>query len=217
MPTVRPSIRANPVILYEFFHVVGLGRVAGNQCIEGRLHPVQRIVGDPRRRRLAIRQWQKIEQPPHLYERVDIVVTSKIGHGRARRVGRRAAQLFLCHLLVSHRLHHIRAGDEHVRRIAHHEDEVSHRGRVDGAAGAGPHDHRELRNDARGEDRVLENISVAGERGNTLLDARAPRVVDADDRRPHLHRLVHDLADFFRVGLGQRAAEHGEVLAEDVN
>ena len=33
--------------------------------------------------------------------------------------------------------------------------------------------------------------------------------------RPDFHGLVHDLADLLGVGLGQRAAEHREVLAED--
>jgi hypothetical protein len=34
---------------------------------------------------------------------------------------------------------------------------------------------------------------------------------------PFLHREVHDLADLRRVRLGERAAEHGEVLREHVD
>src|SRR5439155_15716697 len=45
--------------------------------------------------------------------------------------------------------------------------------------------------------------------------ARAPGVVEADDRRAHLHGRVHDLADLPRVRLRERAAEDGEVLGED--
>lgn len=41
-----------------------------------------------------------------------------------------------------------------------------------------------------------------------------PRIVQADHRRADLHRSVHDLADLLRVPLAQRAAEHGEILAE---
>ncbi len=45
---------------------------------------------------------------------------------------------------------------------------------------------------------------------------RAPAgVVDADDRRPDLDGMIHDLADLLCVGLGQRPAKHREVLAED--
>jgi predicted nucleic acid-binding protein len=36
----------------------------------------------------------------------------------------RAAELLGRHRFVGHRLHHVRAGDEHVARVAHHEDEV---------------------------------------------------------------------------------------------
>src|SRR5262249_43931906 len=47
-----------------------------------------------------------------------------------------------------------------------------------------------------------------------LLDARAARVVEADDGRADAHRQVHDLANLRRVGARQRAPEDGEVLRE---
>ena len=119
------------------------------------------------------------------------------------------------HRLVRHRLHHVGAGDEHVGAVLHHEDEVGHRRRIDRAAGAGPHDQRHLRHHARGQHVALEHLGIAGERGDALLDARAAAVIEADHRRAHLHRLVHDLADLLGMGLRQRAAEDGEVLAED--
>src|SRR6185369_3586972 len=57
----------------------------------------------------------------------------------------------------------------------------------------------------------------AGEAGDAFLDARAARVIQADDRRADLHRHVHDLADLLRVTLGQGTAEHGEILREDID
>jgi hypothetical protein len=39
----------------------------------------------------------------------------------------------------------------------------------------------------------------------------------ADDRRAVPHREVHHLADLLREGLRQRAAEHREILREDVD
>ena len=62
-----------------------------------------------------------------------------------------------------------------------------------------------------------EHLGVSGERDDALLDARAARVVQADDRRAVLHREVHDLADLVGVGLRERAAEDREVLREDVD
>ena len=66
-----------------------------------------------------------------------------------------------------------------------------------------------------GERVAQEDVGVAGERLDALLDARAARVVEADDRRADLHREVHHLADLLGVRARERAAEHGEVLRED--
>jgi hypothetical protein len=44
-----------------------------------------------------------------------------------------AAQ-FLCRdNLIRHGFHHIGAGDKHIARIFHHEDEIGHRGAIDRA------------------------------------------------------------------------------------
>ena len=81
----------------------------------------------------------------------------------------------------------------------------------------GPRIARDLRDDARGERVAQEDVGVAAKDHDAFLDARAARVVQADDRRAVLHREVHDLADLFGVRFGQRAAEHGEVLREHVD
>ncbi len=125
-----------------------------------------------------------------------------------------AAELFGGDDLVGDGLHHVGAGDEHVAGVLHHEDEVGHGRRIDVAAGAGAHDDGDLRDHARGEHVAAEHVGIAGERGDALLDAGAARVIEADDGRPRLHRHVLQFRDLQRVGLGQRAAEHGKVLGE---
>ncbi len=65
-----------------------------------------------------------------------------------------------------------------------------------------------------GEHVALEHLAVAAERGDALLDAGAAGVEQADDRRARLQRHVLDLDDLLGVRLGERAAEHGEVLGE---
>ena len=105
------------------------------------------------------------------------------------------------HLLVRHRLHHVRAGDEHVAHAPHHEDEVGDRRAVDRAARAGAEDGGDLRDDAGGERVAQEDVGVAAERDHALLDAGAARVVEPDHRRAVPHRQVHDLADLLGVGL----------------
>jgi hypothetical protein len=46
---------------------------------------------------------------------------------------------------------------------------------------------------------------------------RAPRVVDADDRRAIFHRHVHDLTDFVRHHAAQATAENGKILRVNIN
>src|SRR5205807_6734558 len=88
-------------------------------------------------------------------------------------------------------------------------------GRVDGSARAGAHDEADLRHDARGLHVPPEDLGVAGERDDALLDPRAARVVDPDHRTAVLHGHVHDLADLLGEDLGEAPAEDGEVLRED--
>ena len=128
---------------------------------------------------------------------------------------RGAAELLGGHGLVGDGLHHVRAGDEHVGGVAHHEDEVGHRRRIDVAAGARAHDHRDLRDDAGGEHVALEDLGIAAERRHAFLDARAAGIVEADDRRAVAQRHVLDLGDLLGMRLRQRAAEDGEILGED--
>jgi hypothetical protein len=139
----------------------------------------------------------------------------QVGDAASRGVRRRAAEELRIDVLMRHGLHHVRSGDEHVARPLDHDREVGDRRRVDRAAGARPEDHRDLRDDAGRQDVAQEDLGVPAEGRDTLLDPRATRIVQADDRRADLHREVHDLADLAGVCLGQRAAEDGEVLAED--
>ena len=127
---------------------------------------------------------------------------------------RGAAEFFGGDDLVGHGFDHVGPGDEHVARVAHHEDEIGHGRRIDVTAGARAHDHRNLRDDARGEHVALEHLAVAAERGDAFLDAGAAGIEQAYDRRAGAHRHVLDLDDLLRVRLGQRAAEHREILGE---
>ena len=130
-------------------------------------------------------------------------------------MGHRAAQFLRGHSLVGHGLDDLGTGDEHVGSILDHEDEVGHGRAIDGAAGAGAHDQRDLRDYAGGHHIALEDVGIATEGRHAFLDAGAARVVETDHRRADLHGVIHDLADLLGVGFGKCAAKHGEVLGED--
>ena len=201
----------------QLLDVIGLVRIVGDQRVERHVDPVGIVEARQRRRPLEIGGRQEVDQPAHLQQRLDVVVVGAVGDRGAGGVDLRAAEFLGGHRLVGHRLHHVRAGDEHVARVAHHEDEVGHRRRIDVAAGARPHDQRNLRDDAGREHVALEHLAIAAERRDALLDARAAGVEQADDRRAVLDRHVLDLGDLLRVRLAERAAEHGEILGENID
>ena len=196
-------------------HIIRLVGARRDQRVEAGFDPVPRVGGRALGRSLAVRQREEVEEVARRQQRLDVVRERIVGHRGLGGVGDRAAQRLLRHDLVGHRLHHVGAGDEHVARILHHEDEVGHRRRVDRAARAGAHDEAELRHHAAGEDVALEHLGIAAQARDPLLDAGAARVVEADHRCADLQRHVHHLADLLRVAFRQRAAEHGKVLAEN--
>ena len=128
-----------------------------------------------------------------------------------------AAQLLLGDFFVGDGLDDVRAGDEHVGRVARHENEIGDGGGINSAAGARAHDRADLRDHAAGERIAQENIGIARQRFDAFLNARAAGIVQADHGRAGAHRQVHDLGDFGGVGFGKRAAENGEILREDVH
>src|SRR5262249_55059866 len=87
---------------------------------------------------------------------------------------------------------------------------------IDVAPGAGPHNHRDLRDDAACIHIALEHLAIAAKRSDTFLNARAARIEEPNDRRPIPERHILDLDDLLRVRLRKRTAEHGEILCENV-
>src|SRR5205085_1192336 len=67
-------------------------------------------------------------------------------------------------------------------------------------------------------DRVPEeDVGVPAQRKHPFLNTRASRIIQADNRGACLQREVHNLADLLRVGLGERAPEHREILREHID
>ena len=140
-----------------------------------------------------------------------------MGHARLGGVYAGTTEVFLRHVFARYGLNHLGAGEEHVGCALGHKREVGQGRRVHSATCAGAEDARDLRDDTRSQDVTLEDFRVSGQSVNAFLNTCATRVVDADAGCTHHHGLVHDLADLLRHGLGERAAEDGEVLRKDVH
>ena len=176
--------------------------------------PVRVVAAREDRRLLQVVGGEERQQVADVVEAGLVVGGDERGDARLGGVGHGAAQLLLADVLAGHRLHHVGTGDEHVAGLVDHEDEVGHGRAVDRAAGAGAHDHADLRRDARRQHVAVEDAAVGGEADRPLLDAGAGAVVEADDRRADLEREVHDLVDLLGEHLAEGAAEQREVLGE---
>ena len=202
---------------HDVAHVVGLVRRVGDDLVELLVHPRRVVGGEDARRRLEVVLGQEREQVARVLDALVLVVGGEVRDARLRVVAHRAAELLELDLLARHRLDDVGAGDEHVRGLLDHEDEVRHGRGVDGAAGARAHDQRDLRDHAGALDVAHEHVAVGAERHDALLDAGAARVVDADHGAADLGRQVHDLHHLLGHHLAERAAEDREVLAEDAH
>ena len=197
----------------ELLHVVGLVGILGHQGVQAQVHAIDWVAALAHRGFFFVVQRQVVEQAAQHEQRLHVVLKRHVSHTALGGVRQRAAQLFGRHLFVRHRFHHIGAGHEHVRRVFDHEDEVGQGGRIHRTTGRWAHDHADLGHHTAGHDVALEHVGVTAQSGDTFLNSGTARIVQADHGSAHLHGLVHDLADFFCVCLGQRAAQHGEVLA----
>src|SRR5690606_851867 len=113
--------------------------------------------------------------------------------------------------------HDLRAGQEHVAVMLHHHREVGQSRRIDCTPGTGTKDPGNLRNDTRRHHIPQEDLRVACQTFDPLLDSCSARVVQTDHGRAVFHSHVHDLADLLRKRLREGAAEHGKVLRKNVD
>ncbi|MNX91930.1 hypothetical protein D3C86_1240470 [compost metagenome] len=201
----------------QLLHVVGLVRIGRDQGVQRGLVAIRLVIAVADRRLFAVRQGQEADQAADLGQGLQIILEGAVGDPRLAGVDAGAAQVLMADDLVGDGLHHVRAGHVHVGRVLHHEDEVGDGGRIDVAARARAHDDRDLRDDARGQGVLQEDVGVTGQALDAFLNARAARIEQADDRRARRQGHLLDLDDLGRVSARQGAAEDGEVFREDID
>ena len=197
--------------------VVGLVGGVGDDRVQGtvgiRRLPLERalVLGDLR----EVVVGKKAQHRADVVDRVVLVFGEVVGNARPGVVRIGAAELFHADVLAGDGLDDIGARDEHLARLVDHDDKVGEGGGVHGATGGRPHDDRDLRDDTRRARVESEDLTVFSEGDHTLLDARAARVQDADDRHPAAKGQLHDLDDLLAGYFAERSAEGREVLCVD--
>ena len=127
------------------------------------------------------------------------------------------AELLLRDVFTRYGLDNLRTSEEHVARTLAHDIEVREGGRINSTTSTRAEDSRDLRNDTRGKDVVLEDVTITTEGIDPLLDTSTTRVVEADHWGSHLHSELHDLADLGGKHLRECSTEYSEVLSEYID
>jgi len=62
-----------------------------------------------------------------------------------------------------------------------------------------------------------ENLGVTAQGLYALLDARATRIIEADQGSAIFHREIHELADLGRVGARERSTKNRKILGKNIH
>lgn len=195
-------------------HVVGLVGALRQHGVQLGGGPIHGIGAGHEGGLLLVVLGQEGEQAAGVGDGLFLVGGHEVGHTALGGVDAGAAELLGGDILPGHLLHHLGAREEHVAVALGHGDEIRDGGTVHRAAGAGPQDQADLGHHAAGEHVTQEDIGVTRQGVHALLDAGAAAIVEPDHRRADLYGQIHDLADLLGEGLGEAAAEDGEILTE---
>ena len=179
----------------DLIHVVSLVGVVGDDVVQDVLLAVDGVVALCARSLLHVVRRNVAQERLDHRHRLLLGLRREVGHTALRGMHRSATQMLGVHTLARHRLHNGRTCQEHVRRVLHHQDEVREGRGVNGTTGTRAHDGRNLRNHTTRQDVALEDLTIASQRADALLDACATRVVHANHGSAVLHGHVHHLAD----------------------
>ena len=158
-------------------HIVGLVGVVGDDLVEDLLLAADGVVASHARRLLTVVGGQVGQQRADVAHEVFLGLGREARHAALAGMDAGATEVLGVDILARDGLDDLRAGEKHIAGLLLHEDEVGEGRRIDRATGAGAEDGGDLGNDARGKDVALEDLAIARQGGDALLDACAPRIV----------------------------------------
>ena len=141
-------------------HIIGAHGILRNDGLELRAESVRVVRRGYVRRIFHVVVGIVAQQFLDLIDGIRIAFTGKMGNTALGGVGHGAAQLFLGNDFTEHRPNDVGTGDEHVAGKLDHDNIVRHRRRIDRPTGAGTHNGRNLRNDARSNGIAIEYLAI---------------------------------------------------------
>ena len=156
---------------------------------------------------------QERQEVAHVLERGGLVLHHLVDVAVAG-LGVGAAELVEADVLTGDVLDHVGPGDEHVALVAHRDHQVRLDRRIHRSPSAFAEDDGDLRHQTGQQLVAAAQLGVPRQRGGRVLDARAGRVVDADDRATDHRAPLHQPGHLAAEHLADRALEHGLVVGE---
>ncbi len=146
----------------DLVHVVGFVRVRRNDVVQVVIHAGDVVGASKHRRFLHVVLRDEGDETANFCQCLFLGLCHEMRHARLAGVNLGTTELLNGHILARNGFHHLRAGDEHIRVLLGHHDEVGQRGAVHGATGTRTEDNADLRYDTRSQNITLENLCVAG-------------------------------------------------------
>ena len=112
-----------------------------------------------------------------------------------------ATQFLLADFLAGDGFDNVRASDEHLGGLVHHDDEVCKSGGVDVPTRAGAHDEGNLGDNAGGLRVAEENLGIQAQGHDTLVNAGTRAFVDANQWHTSFDGQIHNFDDFLAIDL----------------
>ncbi len=201
----------------DLIHVVGVVGALGDDAVQGVLHAVDGVGALHAGSLFHVVAGHVTQQLADDGDSLFLGLGGKVCHTALAGMYTSTTQLLLGHVLAGDGLNHLGAGQEHEGDTLGHDDEVGQGRGVNGTTGTRTKDCADLGNNTRCVDVALENLGIASQSVNALLDAGATRVVQADNRSTLLHGQIHHLTHLQCHGLTQRTANDGCILSKHIH
>ena len=170
---LRLNLEELSVISYSanhLIHIVCLVRILRDNLVQSIVHTVDRVCALYAWSLFCIVAWDVREQALDHLDSLFLCLGSEVGNTTLGCVNRCTTEVLCIDVLTSYGLDNLRTGQEHIRSLLLHDDEVGQGWRVNGTTSARAHNSRDLWDDTRSEDVALENLTITSEGADTFLD-----------------------------------------------